>query len=269
MGQLLGADPDELKEMGSRMDSSADQVDHLTAGITALLSFTRWEGADGARFRSEWNGRLRGQLNTVAAALRECGNTLRDNATQQADASKADEGLAGVLSLALGITTVLGDVAALSDRVPKDFVAKLPQWVRGLAFNPVTDVKVAEKVFTGVGVGLNVVGGIIDANDALHAEPGSADAFHKWVDVGLDGAATIAAAAEFFPPAVPFATVALLGIDAAHLLYDDPELPGQMLNAAAQGTEAVVSAVGHAGQAAADAAESVISGGAHAVLSWL
>lgn len=264
VGQQLGADPDELRELGGRMDSSADQVDHVTAAITALLSFSRWEGADGERFRSEWHGRLRGQLSAAAAAMRDCGSTLRDNAAQQTDASTAGEdGVALSLSLGLGIATVLGDVAALYDRVPKDVVAKLPQWVRGLAFDPVTESKVAEKAFMGLGVGLNAVGAALDIRDAMKAEPGSADSFNKSVDVGFDLAATAASAVEFVPGAEPVATVALLGIDAVHLAYDDivavnPELPSE-----------VVSAVGQAGKKAVDAAESVISGGVHAVLSWL
>jgi uncharacterized protein YukE len=267
VGQLLGADPDGLRELGDRMDSSADQVDHLTAGIAALMSFSRWEGADGERFRSEWEGRLRGQLSAVAAAMRDCGKTLRDNAAQQNDASKAEDG-ALALSLGLGIATVLGDVAALSDRVSKDIVAKLPKWVRGLAFDPVTEAKAGEVAFAGLGAGLNAVGMALDINDAKKAEPGSADSFNKWADVGFDGAAVVAstaevaAMAELIPGAQPIAT-AILAIDAAHLLYDDvvaldPEFPRE-----------VVSGVEQAGKKAADAAESVISGGVHAVLSWL
>ncbi|MFC0436446.1 WXG100 family type VII secretion target [Kutzneria buriramensis] len=267
MGQQLGADPDELRDLGGRMDSSADQVDHVTAGITALLSFSRWEGADGERFRSEWHGRLRGQLSAAAAAMRDCGSTLRDNAAQQTDASKAEDG--GVaLSLGLGIATVLGDVAGMSERASKDLVAKLPKWVRGLAFNPVADAKAAKVAFAGLGAGLNAVGMALDIGDAARTEPGSADSFNKWADVGFDGAATlastaeVAAMAELIPGAQPIAT-AILAIDAVHLVYDDvvavdPELPSE-----------VVSAVGQAGKKAVDAAESVISGGAHAVLSWL
>jgi uncharacterized protein YukE len=263
VGQLLGADPDQLKDLGGQMDSSADQIEHVAAGITTLLSFSRWEGADGERFRSEWNGSLRAKLTAAAAAMRVCGTALRRNATEQTDASTAEDGLARALNLSLGITAVLSDLAALSDRVPKDLVAKLPQWVRGLAFDPATGSKVAEKAFMGLGVGLNAIGTVLDYSEAERSEPGTADSFNKWADVWFDGAATVAAAAEFIPGAQPFATVGLAVIDVGHLVYDDiaavdPELPSE-----------VVSAVGQAGKKAVDAAESVISGGVDAVLGWL
>jgi uncharacterized protein YukE len=268
VGQLLGADPDQLCELGGRMDSSADQVEHIAAGITALLSFSRWEGSDGERFRSEWNGSLRSRLTAVAGALRECGTTLRQNAAEQTDASRAEDGLREKLNLALGVTTVLADMAGLAGLVPRDMAAKLPKVVRGLAFNDLEkylpDAKAAVKVFDGVGVGLNVVGGLLDVNEAMHAEPG-ADAKHKWIDVAFDGAATAASAAAFFPPAAPFVPAALVLIDGAHLLYDHPELPGQVVGAVGQGIASGVSAAEHA----ADAAEKVISGGVHAALSWL
>jgi uncharacterized protein YukE len=267
VGQLLGADPDELRDLGARMDSSADHVDHVAAGIMALLSSSRWEGADGERFRSEWHGKLRGQLTAASAAMRDCGRALRENVVQQTDASEAAGGI-DKLSLALCMTTVLADMAAMSDRVSKDVVAKLPKLVRGLAFDPHGVSKVAKTAFQGLGAGLNAVGTVLDFTAARQAEPGSSDAFNKWVDFGFDGVSTfgtlagVAAAAELIPGAQPIAT-AVLVIDVAHLAFDeiaavDPELPGQ-----------VVSTVADAGKKAVDAAESVISGGVHAALSWL
>lgn len=281
MGQLLGADPDELRELGGRMGSSADRVDHVMANITALLSTSRWEGGDGERFRSVWNGRLRGLLMAASASMRECGKTLLENVAQQEDASRGDGGTSrgkddsAPLETVLGVVTVLSDLAGVASKVPDKLVAGLPKLVRGIAFDDVDVPKWASTAFDRVGFGLGLVSTALDVKKAFDAEPGTKDATTKWVDVAFDGAATVVGALEFvpFPPLELGAAIGLTVIDAAHLGYDivqdHPELPGQIAQGAEKVTETVVSVVGNAGKTAVDAAESVISGGVHAVLGWL
>lgn len=268
MGQLLGADPDQLRDLGSKMDGSADQIDHVAAGITALLSFSRWEGADGERFRSEWNGPLRAKLTAAASAMRECGTTLRDNAAQQVKASDA-EGGSSVLSLVHSGLDALDALAKLAEDMPSDIAAKLPQVVRGLAVDPMKAPEWGESAFMGLEVVLGAVSTAVDISEAMNAEPGSKEATTKRVDAVFDGASTVAAAAEFIPGAEPVATGALVVINLAHFGYDlveaNPELPGQVLSTVAQGVAAGVSGA----ERAAHAAETVISGGVHAALSWL
>jgi uncharacterized protein YukE len=95
MSQMIGADPEQLDTLGTRLASSADRLDTIRGEIGALLSHSHWEGADADDFRGMWHHRLSGQLQAAAHASRDCAATLRTNATQQRDASSTDGGSEG------------------------------------------------------------------------------------------------------------------------------------------------------------------------------
>lgn len=87
MGQMWGADADELERTASRMQAGADQLERIAHRLNAQLHATRWPTPQGDRFRSDWNRRhLRGMNDTVRH-LREGADALRRNARQQREAS--------------------------------------------------------------------------------------------------------------------------------------------------------------------------------------
>ncbi len=66
-----------------------------TADVNQINGNTAWKGADGARFRSDWNGNHRALIQKTALALKEESKRLMTNAEQQEKASNAAAGAGG------------------------------------------------------------------------------------------------------------------------------------------------------------------------------
>lgn len=95
-GGLYGADVVQLRFLGNRLDQAAEEIDRaghvLTQGITAT---TQWQGPDAALFRNIWSSSHHPRVSGAAAALRAAARTVRLNADQQEQASRADGESAG------------------------------------------------------------------------------------------------------------------------------------------------------------------------------
>jgi hypothetical protein len=122
MGQMVGADPEQLDTLGNQMSTSADRLDSIRGEISALLSHSHWDGPDADDFRNLWHHRLSALMSAAAHATRDGAHTLHTNATQQREASSADGGM-GMFSRLWGTTGATGsDIGSLLAGSIKEFV---------------------------------------------------------------------------------------------------------------------------------------------------
>lgn len=66
---LVGADVEQLGNLGRSFATEASEVDALTARITAILGGTAWTGPGADRFREQWSGEFVPSLTQLKEAL--------------------------------------------------------------------------------------------------------------------------------------------------------------------------------------------------------
>jgi uncharacterized protein YukE len=90
---VVGADADQLRSTAAQLARAADRLQgtlqHLTGSVTNAMS---WRGPDAERFRSEWNGQSVHAIRFAIDSLRSGADTMRRNADEQVDASRASGG---------------------------------------------------------------------------------------------------------------------------------------------------------------------------------
>jgi hypothetical protein len=90
MGQMIGASPQELRDLSAKMRGEADRLDQIRNDLTARFGRTHWDGGDGDEIRADWTFRWSGQLGGASAAMQAAANALVRNAEQQELASGTD-----------------------------------------------------------------------------------------------------------------------------------------------------------------------------------
>lgn len=85
----LGADVDALDELSRRFTGSADQIGELISGLAAQIQSAWWVGGDADKFRGDWDGQYKPQLQSVCDRLRETAQAVTQQATQQRQTSQA------------------------------------------------------------------------------------------------------------------------------------------------------------------------------------
>ena len=104
MSQMIGASPQELRDLSAKMRSEADRLEQIRSDLSARFGLTHWEGGDGDEIRANWTFRWSGQLGGASAAMQAAANTLVRNAEQQELASGTDNGgRPALLSLLYGV----------------------------------------------------------------------------------------------------------------------------------------------------------------------
>lgn len=83
----LGADVEALDGLARRFRESADQLRSMTNQLSSQIHAAWWQGSDAERFRGDWDGTYRAQLEQVAARLEETSAAVTTQAQQQRDAS--------------------------------------------------------------------------------------------------------------------------------------------------------------------------------------
>jgi uncharacterized phage infection (PIP) family protein YhgE len=86
---IWGADVDQLRELGNKLNTGANEIDSQRNLLNSALENTQWEGPDADRFKEQWRGEHTSRLKQVAEALREAGNKAKRNAEEQSNASHA------------------------------------------------------------------------------------------------------------------------------------------------------------------------------------
>jgi len=89
---MHGADVDQLRSLGERMRSAADQLDALCRRTRSQLFGSPWDGREAENFRSRWEAELQPLLHRAAADMREAADLLNREAQEQLLASGATAG---------------------------------------------------------------------------------------------------------------------------------------------------------------------------------
>lgn len=94
---IIGADPQVLRDMASKFDNAADQLDGVKGSVQIWVDRGDiWRGLDNQKFVTDWNSGGSSAVTIVAAQLRRSSNLLRVNADQQDAASSADGAGSGI-----------------------------------------------------------------------------------------------------------------------------------------------------------------------------
>jgi len=83
----LGADPDALRDLGTRLRLAARSMDDVAAGLDRRIRTAGWHGADADRFGADWQRAHRPSLLRVADQLRDTSRHLDRQAEDQVRAS--------------------------------------------------------------------------------------------------------------------------------------------------------------------------------------
>ena len=85
---IIGADPQALRDMAAKFDTSADQLDGVKGSVQSWVDRGDiWRGLDNQRFVTNWNSVGSSAVTNVAAQLRRAADLLRLNADEQDTAS--------------------------------------------------------------------------------------------------------------------------------------------------------------------------------------
>lgn len=95
MNNMIGADPEQLREFARAALKGSEQLARAESMISTSLSQSRWQGPDSQRFKAKWGSDHRTRLKTVGAELRDIASALKRNAEEQEKASAVDSGGAG------------------------------------------------------------------------------------------------------------------------------------------------------------------------------
>ena len=84
---IWGADVEQLRQLGSKLQAGATEIETQRANLTSALNNTQWLGPDADRFKEQWNGEHTNLLNRVAEALKDASRKAKQNAEEQSNAS--------------------------------------------------------------------------------------------------------------------------------------------------------------------------------------
>lgn len=85
----LGLDPEQMGTLQKAMQRDAGAIRALSKQLDGQLRSAWWKGTDADRFRADWDGNHRAQLEKVSAALESASKVIAVNITQQTQASQS------------------------------------------------------------------------------------------------------------------------------------------------------------------------------------
>ena len=106
MGQMVGADPDQLDELARSIGANAQQLSAVYARVRSTVHAIGWSGPDAEAFRNAWETVHRRILESAATRLLDAATILHRNADEQRRASAA--GADGGGSVAVGLVGFTG-----------------------------------------------------------------------------------------------------------------------------------------------------------------
>ncbi|ALV46264.1 hypothetical protein MB46_12995 [Arthrobacter alpinus] len=89
---MIGADPDQLRDLAKTMESSGSKLKHVAASLNSVIANARWNGPDSEKFRGQWNNGMRKTLHSTGLMLAEHSNLLKVQADEQEKTSAVDSG---------------------------------------------------------------------------------------------------------------------------------------------------------------------------------
>jgi uncharacterized protein YukE len=72
MGQM-GADPEQLRNLGTTMKNQIEPINSLMATVSSALANTTWTGPAHDRFESDWNSTFKTALTRLGDAFQAAG----------------------------------------------------------------------------------------------------------------------------------------------------------------------------------------------------
>jgi hypothetical protein len=91
---MIGANPTQLRELGTSMQRASEQLRTIFDELNGLVRQAHWDGGDAAEFRRLWSYPLGGRVIAAAEAAQQAAGALVANAVEQESAS-SDPGSAG------------------------------------------------------------------------------------------------------------------------------------------------------------------------------
>lgn len=264
MGQMVGADTDQLDALGAEMDRQAERLDQIRGEVGAVLGRSTWEGVDAEDFRCLWENRLSGLLLGVSEVMRDRAVVLRGNAEQQRSASEAAGGHAGGGAAQPDLRGALLD--SYEDfSIPLGGLFIALEAAEELGGKGIAALSVAGPLLKygleGVGLGLDAAAFVT----AVTTDPGSNDTWNSGADLAFSATAT--AVGFFCPPAGIAIAVAGLGYTIATDI--NPNLTKDIVTGVGNAGREVMAAVGDGAEAVGDgieAAGAVVTNGIKGLL---
>jgi hypothetical protein len=84
---ILGMDPEKVRQLGQMMQHSSDQIKQIAQTLTQQLHDAPWNGNDRHQFESDWQSNHLKALHTVEMALHAASQKAYLNATKQEETS--------------------------------------------------------------------------------------------------------------------------------------------------------------------------------------
>ncbi|MEI7886064.1 MAG: hypothetical protein WCJ04_01630 [Actinomycetes bacterium] len=84
----LGLDPEQMAALQKSLQREAGTIRTLARQLDGQLKSAWWKGTDSDRFRSEWDGTHKTQLERVSIALEDAAKKVAANVAQQTQASQ-------------------------------------------------------------------------------------------------------------------------------------------------------------------------------------
>ncbi|MCP4380552.1 MAG: hypothetical protein GY798_03880 [Hyphomicrobiales bacterium] len=83
-----GMNPDEVDDLAGVLENVAEHIDGVVSSLETKVHGTTWVGPDANMFKNDWWPGHRSHLTQVATDLRGFGQSARNNASAQREASQ-------------------------------------------------------------------------------------------------------------------------------------------------------------------------------------
>jgi len=87
--RFYGIDTEYTRDTSHRMDTHADEMKGMIAGVSAMLDSVLWIGPAAQRFKGDWDGSMRPQIESAADSLHENAAEMRRRADLQDEVSNS------------------------------------------------------------------------------------------------------------------------------------------------------------------------------------
>lgn len=95
MGQMIGADVQQLRQLVTSFTGAAKTLDSTVTALRPALQRSTWKGPDATRFGNEWFGRLSPQLTDASRRLTDAARVLTSDADEQERTSEGGRSIGG------------------------------------------------------------------------------------------------------------------------------------------------------------------------------
>lgn len=95
MGEMWGADLEQLRALAREFDAASQSLDNTVSEVTSMLSSVPWLGPSGDQFRDEWDGHHAPSIRQASTGLAAAKSSIERNADEQEQTSEDYSGGTG------------------------------------------------------------------------------------------------------------------------------------------------------------------------------